>query len=402
MRQLHIVGLTSDHDGLILAGRRGAKNGNFVIKLDDDLLEQIEEARLARIDDLPAAPAAPPPPPRQRVESALSPREMQMRLRGGRTVAQVAAEAGVDIEWVERFAAPVLAEQAAAIGRAQELVLHTPRRGQSDRPLAPSIRRNLADRGILLLEEEFDSAWSAFQLGDSEWIIRFRYHARGRDQQAEYLLETVAGSLIPNNRLGTELGYVDPGRHAPAVRELPPMRVRSSKTGPAKKTVAEKAAVKKSAARKTVAKKRATPAKKSAPPRKVARPATRRPAKSSSSSKKRLPAKTARAASKAASGKAATRKVVPSKRTAGARKSAATRKAPVTKKAARAKKASPTRKAAGAKRAGRPRKATSAKRAGISPNVPRVRPLRAHRVETGGARNGSTHGVRALQLRAAR
>ena len=119
---------------------------------------------------------------------------MQARLRAGRTVAQVAAEAGVQLEWVERFAAPVLAEQAAAIARAGQTVLHT-KRGASDRPLAASIVRNLADRGVRLSEDEMQSAWSAQYILDNEWLLRFRYRSRGRDLEPEWLLDMSSGRL---------------------------------------------------------------------------------------------------------------------------------------------------------------------------------------------------------------
>ena len=45
------------------------------------------------------------------MESALSPREIQTRLRSGATLAEVAAEAGVDEARLEGFAKPVLAER---------------------------------------------------------------------------------------------------------------------------------------------------------------------------------------------------------------------------------------------------------------------------------------------------
>ena len=193
-----------------------------MVTMDDEFLEQVDQARRTRAG-LHHTPA--PEPSRSRIESALSPREMQTRMRAGRTVAQVAAEAGVPIEWVERFAAPVLAEQAAAVERAQQSTMRTQRRGYSDRALGPSVLRNLADRGIRLADDEFDQMWTAFQLAENEWVIRFRYRFRGRDLDAEWLLDEGAGSLTPGNRQATELGFVDPGRHAPPVRGLPPMRV---------------------------------------------------------------------------------------------------------------------------------------------------------------------------------
>ena len=36
MQQLHLVGFTTDHEGLIFSARKGAKTGSFVLKLDRD------------------------------------------------------------------------------------------------------------------------------------------------------------------------------------------------------------------------------------------------------------------------------------------------------------------------------------------------------------------------------
>lgn len=400
VRQLHLVGFTSDHAGLILAGRRGAKTGGYVVALEDELLEQIETARRLQrgdVDDDSHDEVG----NRSRTESALSPREMQTRIRAGRSVADVAAEAGVDLEWVERFAAPVLAEQMAAVAKAGELTLRTPRRGDSDRPLLASVLRNLADRGVRMAEDELAGAWSANHLLNGEWIIRFVFTSRGRRQQAEWTLDTTEGTLVSRNRLGTELGFVDPGRRASFVRELPPprrartgeqsgsaamdgdaleqpVRRRRRRRRVAQKTTAKKVTARKATAKKSTAKKAAPAAPRKAAARKtVARKPAGRKATTKKSTAKRATAKkvtakkvtanrtftanrtvtakraTARkaAAKKATVKRAATKRAVPAKRPA--KKVTALKKA-VRKRAAAPKKATTVKKAA--------RKKTAAKR----------------------------------------
>ena len=66
----------------------------------------------------------------------------------------VAAEAGVDPAWIERFAAPVLAEQARVLEQALGLVYDKPRFGPSRLPLGEAVARNVAQRGVRLGEEE--------------------------------------------------------------------------------------------------------------------------------------------------------------------------------------------------------------------------------------------------------
>ena len=408
MRQLHLVGFTSDHGGLILAGRRGAKSGGYVVTLDDGLLDQIETARKLQRGETFGGDER---PTRARSDSALSPREMQARLRAGRSVEAVAAEAGVAVEWVERFAAPVLAEQASAVARAAQLTLRTPRRGDSDRPLQQSVLRNLVDRGVRLTDDEVANGWSALHVLDNEWLIRFRFRSRGRDMDAEWSVNLGTGLLVARNRLGTDLGFVDPGRHASFAQEILPVRrqaappaaatvvdggvdieeeapaptrrrrraTAASKRGPRRRTVAKRAAkkaptarkaaparkravVKKAPARKKVAVKKTAAARKASPTKKRAAvkkdSVTRAPArKKATAVRKVAPARKAKTAPKAA----------PAKRVAAARKVSATRRAPAARRSASAPYG---RKADGSPRS-KPGRKTDAQRAGAKKATPR-------------------------------
>ncbi|MDQ3640783.1 MAG: septation protein SepH, partial [Actinomycetota bacterium] len=167
MRKLHLVGLTTDRDGLIFTARKGSKSGGYIVPLDDRVLAAIADAgRLDNggpPDDGPALPDVEVVPKRLRSESALTPREMQARLRAGRSIDEVAAEAGVDTEWVARFAVPILAEQAQVVELARALVYAKPRLGESSQPLGSSVLQNLSDRGVFLPDDVANAGWSAFQ-----------------------------------------------------------------------------------------------------------------------------------------------------------------------------------------------------------------------------------------------
>jgi hypothetical protein len=231
VRQLHLVGFTSDHGGLVFAAREGAKSGSYVVTLDADLLEQIETAR--RLQRGRGRGEFRSREPRTRPESALTPREMQARLRAGRSVDEVAEEAGVPVEWVDRFAAPILAERAQAIDRAGRLTLRTSRRRESDRPLRAAVVRNLADRGVHMLDTEMDAAWSAYQLAGAEWVVRLELHHEGHDLEAEWTLDMSSDALVARGRLAAELGFVDTDRHAPAAQLPPSSQMADPADGPA-------------------------------------------------------------------------------------------------------------------------------------------------------------------------
>jgi hypothetical protein len=216
LRKLHLVGLTTDRDGLIFTARKGSKSGGYIVPLDDEVLAAVAEVQADRngdgaldevgLLDVEAVPRRP------RHQSALTPREMQARLRAGRSIEEVAAEAGVDNEWVARFAVPILAEQAQVVELARTLVYAKPRLGESSQPLGPSVMQNLSDRGIFLPDDVAERSWSAFQLHDAVWMVRFRYRSRGRAQEAQWEVDVPAGRLHARNRHASDLGYVDAGR----------------------------------------------------------------------------------------------------------------------------------------------------------------------------------------------
>src|SRR6266480_2218433 len=219
VQKLHLVGFTTEHDGLVFSARKGSKAGGYIVALDKELLSTIAEAERLRNGERGEGDGA---APRVRQASRLTPREIQAHLRAGRSIPEVAAEAGVDQDWVERFAVPVVAEQAQMVERARAMTYSKARLGHSTQPLGTSVRWNLADKGVAIGEDAFELGWSAFQLQDEVWMIRFRYTSRTRLQVAEWELDLDANQLLSRNRLASELGYVEKGRRPPALPAPPP------------------------------------------------------------------------------------------------------------------------------------------------------------------------------------
>lgn len=376
MQQLHLVGFTTELDGLIFSARKGSKSGSFVVKIDGGLLSTLEDVRRIRAGDSPSDDTAgsrsgSSATRRPRPESTLSPREIQSRLRSGATIREVAATAGVDEEWVSRFAAPILAEQQQVVMRARNLIFAKARLGDSAYPLGASVLLNLADRGIRLTEDAFESGWRGWNVHGAVWIVQFAYRSRQRSQAAEWEVDLREGILHNRNRLAADLGHVEPGRRRrsvpqfeppePDAADVPASGARKSAAAPSKAKGAAKTggrAGKKAASSKKAAAKKAT-AKKKAAARKAG--ATRAPAKKAAAKKttaKNASAKNASA--KKASAKKATAQRVSAKR--------------ATAKRATANRAPSKRPAARKAAAGRaPAKKTPA--AGPPPRQPAVSPL---------------------------
>lgn len=220
MQKLHLVGFTTDHEGLILSARRGSRSGGYLLAVDAAVEEAVEALRARRAeepgdDDVIDAPRVP------RVESTLPVREIQARLRQGRSIADVAKAAGVDVAWVERFAPPILAERAQMISRVQSAPLRRPRLGPSALPIGEAVRHHLADRAVVLSPEEFASAWTARQLANGRWAVRFTFHYRGRNTVLRFDLDESSGEVTAADRQSGQLGYVMPIASAGRARRSP-------------------------------------------------------------------------------------------------------------------------------------------------------------------------------------
>jgi hypothetical protein len=215
VQKLHLVGFTTDQDGLILSARRGARSGGYTLVLDDALATAVEELR-ARQDE-----ADEPGARGDRAESRLPVSEIQARLRRGRSLKDVAKDAGMELDWVERFAAPVFAEQAQVISRVRNTPLRRPRLGPSGLRIGDAVRRNLVERGVVMSPDEFNAAWTTHQRADGRWIVRFSFHYRGSNKTLRFDVVEPNGEPVAADALTNQLAYVTPPPKRPTPKPKP-------------------------------------------------------------------------------------------------------------------------------------------------------------------------------------
>ncbi|HJE52542.1 MAG TPA: DUF3071 domain-containing protein, partial [Tessaracoccus flavescens] len=89
--------------------------------------------------------------------NSLTPREIQARIRSGASVADVAAEAGTDVERIEAFAGPVMAEREHIAAVAQTATVRQRGEAGSHRRLGDLIERRLSSRGLDASEIVWDA-----------------------------------------------------------------------------------------------------------------------------------------------------------------------------------------------------------------------------------------------------
>lgn len=153
------------------------------------------------------------------MEIALTPREIQARIRGGASVAEVAEEAGVDPERIRGFAGPVLAEREHMARTALGATIRRRGDGSGHRRLGDLIRERLQVRGL----DSDEIVWDAWRLPDLKWQLvglldddagtrhaEFQFDPRGRfsiagNADARWLI----GEELPNAQTPDDENTVD-------------------------------------------------------------------------------------------------------------------------------------------------------------------------------------------------
>ena len=107
------------------------------------------------------------------MESALSPRDIQARLRGGEIVAEVAKAAGVSESYVDAFAGPVLAEREHAAQMAGDCQVRKRDEFNSARKLAETVNATFEATGVNLE----DVKWDAWRGEDRAWLVQISWPA---------------------------------------------------------------------------------------------------------------------------------------------------------------------------------------------------------------------------------
>jgi len=218
--KLYLVGITEDRSGLVLAKSSRAKKGDSVLEVDHVVLDALAEIRRYRSEGTTRPSISSPALPSRRstagevsTASALSPREIQARLRKGESAASVARRAGIE-EWrIAVYATPITAEQTRVVTKARDLFMVKRGSGASGRPLGESVQANIIAKRISMNVDEFEAAWSAYEPEADRWVVVFEYVSRAKRHRAEWVYDDDdPDTILPVNRMATMLGWRDPRR----------------------------------------------------------------------------------------------------------------------------------------------------------------------------------------------
>jgi hypothetical protein len=145
------------------------------------------------------------------MDSALTPREIQARVRAGETLEDVARAAGMGMDWVEPFAAPVLAEREFIAGQAQT---HPVRRGAetiAHRTLAEVVTDRLASRKV----DADTLRWDAWKLEGRRWAVRVDYDSGKAHREAIFVYDAGSRFSVADNEDARWLLGLHSASHGP-------------------------------------------------------------------------------------------------------------------------------------------------------------------------------------------
>jgi hypothetical protein len=178
-QELSALGLSEDGERLVLASVDGQR---FSVPVDERL-RTIVRGRAGRLGQQEV-----------RLESALSPREMQARLRAGASAADVARAAGIPIERVARYEGPVLAERARVVEEARAARLPS-RTDEPRRPLGELVDDRLATSGVAVHEAE----WDAWRRPDGTWMVHVTFTTGERERRASWSWDPSVRRIRPHD-----------------------------------------------------------------------------------------------------------------------------------------------------------------------------------------------------------
>lgn len=180
MRTARLVGLSQDGRHLIVA----TDDGDEIAIVADDRLRAALRGDRPRLGQLEIE-----------MDLALRPRDIQARIRSGQSVEDVARVAGVPVERIEPYAAPVLAEREYVAALAMTSSVR--RRGETSghRKLRAAVSERLLGRGV-----DPDSVhWDSARMDDGRWAVSAAYRSGEASRVAVFHFDLAGRFSVAGN-----------------------------------------------------------------------------------------------------------------------------------------------------------------------------------------------------------
>jgi hypothetical protein len=207
MQDLRLVGVHDDGEHLLLSGTGGEM---FQLPIDEAL-----RVAASRTSAKTASSAAAPP-------IAMSPRDIQTRIRNGATAAEVAELSGIPLEKVQRYEGPVLAEREYIAQQARKVEVASPAPGhdayrsvfgENPASLSDMVEHRLRAYGV----EPSTLEWDSWRRPDGSWNVVARFEPKpggpagiGEEPPALWTFHPARKTLQNANRWAQQLSELEP------------------------------------------------------------------------------------------------------------------------------------------------------------------------------------------------
>ncbi|MBP2371159.1 septation protein SepH [Pseudonocardia parietis] len=187
MRALRVVGVTGD--GSVVLEDSGRRE-RYTVPADEQL-RAAARGDVTRLGQIAIE-----------LESQLRPREIQARIRGGASVDEVAAAAGVPTQKIERFAYPVLLERSRTAELAQSA--HPQR---ADGPDMRTLGETVAHTFGLRSQDYTSAGWDSWKGEDGKWVVVLTWQTGRSDNAAHWAFQPGAhgGTVVPLDEHASDL-----------------------------------------------------------------------------------------------------------------------------------------------------------------------------------------------------
>ena len=212
MRPVRFVALSEDGQALVLADEVGRL---LALPIDERVSSVLHERGTG------TSVALTVPAGQIDANAALSPRDIQSRIRGGESADDVARVAGVPVDRVLRYAGPVLQERAMLAQHARRTKLRTADRATGG-SLAEVVDARLAQHGV----DAEKISWDAYRRDDGTWRVIATWPSGKATAQAIWELDKTRKSVTPHDDMAQ---YLCADRTT--APEAPPSRGETSRGG---------------------------------------------------------------------------------------------------------------------------------------------------------------------------
>ncbi|MGH8860415.1 MAG: septation protein SepH [Jatrophihabitantaceae bacterium] len=217
MRVLHIVDSDTDAGRVVLATTDGVEQ--FELSIDQELRSILTDAPIT-----PSTPAR-----TGDGEPKITPREIQMRVRAGETPQSLVEAFGGSLDWVMRFATPVLAERARIADEARRAKARRSTTEGQTVVFGDAVDERFAAHGI----DPASVRWDAHRREDGQWVLAASWVGGQADRQAEWTfqlagrtvapLDDTAADLLSDRPIRPVTPEPDPAMTVPSLTLAPPL-----------------------------------------------------------------------------------------------------------------------------------------------------------------------------------